>query len=86
LSERNTNGEKKMNAEASNVKGKFYSQSQMNWMLKKGFAWVQGNLCDHEWTQPIYTKRGEYFWEPPHCERIDGEIVFIEGRYERWGK
>lgn len=42
---------------------KTVTNAQMCWMLKKGFAWVEGSLDDHEWHHPIYTREGEYRWD-----------------------
>ena len=57
-----------------------YTDSQMGWMLCRGYAWVDGDLSDHDWRQPVYTAHGEYYWMPPH---IDSEGVSVLGMYVR---
>ena len=58
-----------------------YNESQMSWMLRKGFAWVEGQLSEWDWHQPIYTREGAYAWMPPY---VDGGKV-VGGVYERVG-
>lgn len=55
-----------------------YTESQMSWMIRKGYAWAEMPISEWDWKQPLYTRKGMFLWEPPHIGK-DGKVV--EGRY-----
>ena len=67
----------------------WYTESQMNWLVRKGFAVVDpgppgAEETGREWMRPIYFRGAEYFWVPPHVKRTEfGEYVDVPGRFER---
>jgi hypothetical protein len=69
----------KMNTETKNQPKEFYTASQMNWMLTKGYAWGEKPIEELDHRDPIYTRHGQYLWTVPYIDR-DGKVA--GGRYD----
>lgn len=63
-----------------------YTEAQMNWLLKRGFARVDpgDGSEDIRGDRPIFFRGGEYSWVAPHVRWENGGYVDVPGRYELW--